>query len=466
MFALLFYFFTGHTLHATRGHFHSDGVVCWFAVFALMAALLLRGGADAWGRASGRLPRILLALGIADAALLLFYRPLLIHPRVADWHSPLIASIAGVLISATLALAHELAPRAGLARLSAIGLGLGAVGLIAARAVVPLISPRPGIDVFVFNSMACEILWSGHNPYAVHYPDIYQGKAPFSPFLPYPPGYLLCALPFRIGLGEIRLAHVFADMVSAAALFFIGRKSGISLRTSALLALAWLASPVALFVTEQSWIDPVLAMWAGLFFLAIVYRKWFFAGIALGVLCTVKQYGFIVGLGVLPWLAFQLPLRDLLKFGALAVVVALLIMAPFALADWPAFFRSVIVAPVALDFRPDSFSAGGFLAAQFEVTPPSFVSAALTLIAVVGGLVWLWSRRGGKLADAAGYVVLVYGVAFFFGKQAFCNYYQLLGYFVLLAVALRHLVPEVGRSQPESVESNPEVTQPATPVAL
>lgn len=436
MLGLILYLFLGFIMHQTRGLYHPGGVLGLAAAVAGLAGVFLKGGAAGWGRASGRVCRLVLLLGLAASCALLFFQPSLVYVRMVGWLPSFTLALAAAVAGSFLGIAHELAPKAGLARASWMGLIVVGIALVAARVFVILIAPVASIDVWVYNSMGCDYLAAGKNPYSILYPDIYHGKWPYSPYNCYPPGYLLCALPFKICLGDVRYAHVFGDLVAAVSLCLLARKQAVSERNSLLLGLVWLAAPVSLYIINQSLVDPMVSTWTGLFFLAMAWRRWFFAAVALGILCTIKQYAFVIGLGTLPWLVANVPRRQWLSSCAVVAGTAAVIVLPFALTDWPGFFTSVIQTVAKFPLRLDASNLNSFIANEFEFRLPSFVSSGLTLISLSGGLWWLWKRPVLRLADAAGYVVLCFGVIFLFGPQASCNYYHLLSYFILLALAL------------------------------
>jgi hypothetical protein len=451
MIGIILFLFLGFIMHATRGLSQPGGVLFLIGAMGVLLTTLLRGGALAWGKPSERSSRLALALGFAASAALLFFEPLIVYARVLGWMPLFSLSVGAALLGAFIALAHEIAPQAGLGRASLTALVVAGAALIAARALVVLIAPAAAIDVWVFNMMACEHLLDGKNPYSFLYPDIYHGKWPYSPYNCYPPGYLLSALPFKVGLGDVRWLHVFADLVSAASLYLIGRKNALSERTSLLIAVTWLAAPVSIYIIDQALVDPVVSAWSGVFFLAMTCRRWLLAAVLLGILCTIKQYAFVIGLGALPWLLSQVPRRQWLACAGAMFGTAAVIVLPFALTDWPGFSTSVIQTVARFSLRLDAFNLSSLVANELDLRLPSFVSSLLTLLALAGGLVWLWKRPSRQLSDAAGYVVLCFGVIFLFGPQASCNYYHLLAYFILLALVLNGGASEGARDDRDRV---------------
>lgn len=129
----------------------------------------------------------------------------------------------------------DLAPfKAGIALAAALT-AVGVSGTRAARAAVPLLllthlalgvwiiraAPMPRVDVQVFQRDAADALLAGKNPYAMTFPDIYDGQLPafygadlavggrLNFGYPYPPLSLLFSLPGHL-LGDFRYAHLLA----------------------------------------------------------------------------------------------------------------------------------------------------------------------------------------------------------------------------------------------------------------
>ena len=128
-------------------------------------------------------------------------------------------------------------------------------------------SPAPFIDVFVFQRDGANALLTGHNPYALRYPDIY-GNSPFYGEglsvngvlqfgYPYFPLSLLLALPGHVLFGDYRYSQL-AAMVISAGLIATARPGRLGFAAAALM----LFTPRAFFVLEQGWTEPYVVMGA------------------------------------------------------------------------------------------------------------------------------------------------------------------------------------------------------------
>ncbi|HMC33402.1 MAG TPA: hypothetical protein VKH65_03290, partial [Myxococcales bacterium] len=131
------------------------------------------------------------------------------------------------------------------------------LGIVVLRA-----SPRPWIDVWVFQQGGADALLHGANPYSVSYPDIYgpNALAPYAPELlqgqrvvafPYPPLTLLAGVPAFAAFGDVRYALL---ALTVAAAWLIARAAPGN--TGELAAALVLFQPRTMFVLEQAWTEP------------------------------------------------------------------------------------------------------------------------------------------------------------------------------------------------------------------
>jgi hypothetical protein len=307
-------------------------------------------------------------------------------------------------------------------------------GLLFARALAILAAPAPAIDVFVTSTLACDHALAGENPYAAEYPDIYGGKFGYSQHFFYWPAYLLWALPFRAWAGDIRYALLAADLLAAVGLYALARRA-LPRSTAALVSAAWLSCPIGLLVLELAWIDPVLVLGSVGLTLALAYRRWLLAGLAMGALAAAKQYGGLVGVLALAYLA-SFDRRAALRAGLAAAAAWLAFLGPFLWLDAASFYRSTIDVYLKLPLRADSLSWVAWLRNQLGREPAGWALGAAYL-GVLGVACWhlIW-RSQGRLAAWAATCALTYGAIFLLGKQAFCNYYYFVGFFVFLTFVL------------------------------
>jgi hypothetical protein len=213
-------------------------------------------------------------------------------------------------------------------------------------------------------------------------------------------------------------------MILAAALMAYARPG----RLGAVAAALYLSTPRAFFVLEQAWTEPFVVLLAS----AVVFCacRWPRAmPYALGLLLAIKQYTVLALLPAL-WLLMPGPFdwrrqwQVTWKAGATALIVTL----PLALADLPAFVRSVVMLQW---YQPFRFDALSYLAWAVKAGEPVRGAGWTLAAAAVGLAIGLWRAPRTPAGFAATLALTSLGF-FAFSKQGFCNYY----YFVVGALCL------------------------------
>jgi Glycosyltransferase family 87 len=426
-------------LERTTGLFTPWGVVLAFGGWAVCVAAL------AWPcpRPAGRWLAVLLALATIHG----LYRSarfsrLMYLADVEAWAVARIALLVALLLSMALA-GLTFWPRRGRAPAVATHL-VGAatvLALLVARAMVVPASPSPHIDVFTSATRAAEYLLEGRNPYAQAYVDIYAGAVGYPPGYPYPPGVLLPEALARWLLGDIRWALIAADAVTVLGLSRIAGRLGAAAAVRWWLPLLWLSFSAAPFSREQAWVDPLLMAAAVAVVALLLEQRVVAAGAALGYACSVKQYAIIAATLVVVAVVVACPPRSVWRLVAAGGVVMAAVIGPFLLVDPASFLHSTIRAQLAQATRTDALTLTAGLVRCCGVRLPGAVMLALGLGAVGLGAVYLHRARGrdwpAMLRACCAACTFAYGITFFFGKQAFLNYYELLLIFPVLYLALR-----------------------------
>jgi hypothetical protein len=306
------------------------------------------------------------------------------------------------------------------------------ISFFLAQFLIPLVSPEPEIDVFVKIRLAAEHLLHGENPYGAVYPDIYGGRyGNFSGF-PYLPGLLAWVVPFQALTGDPRTALIAADLLTGAVLYRLCGNISNSNRLSQIVYLLWLSFPVSLFIIEQSWIDNLLILELSCLALALNARRWTTAGIFLGLLLATKQYTIFVV--VITFVMVTIRKESLFKMAASCVVVCLGLILPFLAINPHRFLYDTVYSFGEITFRTDSFSIPALLKNRWDLNLPPYLPLALYMSTLVGSLYSLW--RVPQAITWSRALVIMYTVTFLFGVQAFCNYYQLVAFLVLLNMVL------------------------------
>jgi len=422
----------GQLLLSSDGHYTPEAIR-WLAFAAVLGAVAL---AVPPHRLLERLGPCLPA-GILLAGLVLQLGQVLTRPPgmylrpTAGWSGFLFPVAAAAVVAGSLAFAGP--------RWARLGTALVALFFLAAGVWVLHASPRPVIDVFVFQQQSSAALLRGQNPYAITFPNIY-GHSPFyGPELtdgrtlffgfPYPPFSLVLAALGYLTAGDHRTAQLVAFAAGAACLLALRPD-----RLGALTAATFLLTPRGLFVLEQGWTEPFGVALLGLVLLAALHaRRWLW--LALGALLAWKQYAVVL----LPLTALLVPRpfswRALARLVLPALAVAVAAALPFLAWNAGAFWRSVVWLQTVQPFRADALSFPSALAA-LGVAPPPIVPTLLVLTALATGLV-LWRAPRTPQGFATGAMVVL-GVFFAFNKQSFCNYWFLvLGAAALAIPAIR-----------------------------
>lgn len=426
------YVLMGFILRATHGMFHPTMVWTLAGVLTCIGYLAFRPGAAAFvserSSPAGTLAAVLFA-----SAIMLAMSPLLMTAK----DGLALAIVRGG--SFTLAIASGMycigyfchvrfSRGAGAALMSTcfVALLVMRLGSVAA-------APNPHIDVFVTNSLACDYLLDGKNPYAQEYPDVYEGEKDYEPGFFYWPAYLYLATPFR-ALGDIRYTVIAGDLLTSLFLVVLLRRAGLKGDAVWLAPLAWLACPVSLMVLELGWIDPMLVAGGAGLAAALAWRRMWLAGVAIGILAATKQYGALAGVVTLAWI-WANERRQISRVLAAAAATFAALVAPFAVADWHSFYQSTIAVYVSAAMRLDALSLVVWAKRVMGVDIGGGVLLS-AYVAIVVAACWRLGQSLTSPRDWAGVVAFAYGAIFLLAKLAFCNYYYLVSFWMLLYACL------------------------------
>lgn len=327
-------------------------------------------------------------------------------------------------------------------------------GHAAAGVYVVLSSPKPGIDVWLFQQESTTALLHGRNPYEARYRDLYPPELGFygpgvskdgwlTYSYPYPPLTLLAAAPGRL-LGDVRWAHLAA--LEAAALLLASLARG---RKGFFAAAFLLTSPRSLLVVMAGWTEPmvVLALAATLWCAARHPKK---TWIALGILLGVKQYAVLLA----PLTPLLMPPNERRRWPHVlgrAIILAAVITLPFFLWNPAAFTRSAVLWQFRQPFRLDALSYVTMLARLTGVQ----LGAGLGFAAAAGMLAWSlrkFAPSPGAFSAAATLTLLPF---FALNKQAFCNYYFLVIATACFTAALIEKKPSAADLQAVRTDDEP-----------
>jgi len=329
----------------------------------------------------------------------------------------------------------EIAPMvAGPRRLSAILAALVLVHCLAAFYIERVV-PGTDIDCFTFQRDAVKTFLRGADPYGATQVNIYspaQSSIFYGPAMvvngrvqvgfQYPPLTLLWAIPGYL-LGDVRYSYVLAVVVSAVLCFAMyPNVPGLCLASFLLL------NPVGLYVESRCWTEPLVFMsLCATLYASMKTRRWL--PVAVGLFLATKQYN-LLALPFLGSLVVPFRWRSYLKLvgGSLAVAAATIL--PFAWWNSRGLWHDLVLFHLAQPFRADSLS----LAVPFPVL---LKLGPLPVATFAGWGLWIGMRREAMFAAGYGTCLLLF---FSTGKQAFTNYYFLVGQVLLLAAVGFHYI--------------------------
>jgi hypothetical protein len=298
-------------------------------------------------------------------------------------------------------------------------------------------SPAPSIDVWALDQQAADALLHGRRVYghaAVAAIDTHDPSRTIDVYV-YPPLTLLLSTASFALTGETRWAKLVAILAGAALLRTFAKRTTKDDVLADLLMACLLFHPRGLFVLEQSWGEPLALPFLGAFAVAMSAGRTRWAAVMLGLLCAVKQHFLLY----LPALALS-PGVGRLRGSAIALAVVAATYFPFVASSPRDLWASVVVHHMRNPFRPDSLSLPAMISGSWIVLPAwlGFAATAASLA------VLRWTpREVGPLLLASSLQFILFYV---FGRQAFCNYYYLIGATWLFAAAALTSVSHSRRS--------------------
>ena len=401
----------------------------------------------------------LIVIAGACASVILWIGITLKEPNTVTWGSIIYLLLGTMVIAAVISIAGiAWLPKREPSLESVRGtrrLWLKLAGLILAHCFLALSYNKhiPGndIDTFTFQRDACKSLLQGVDPYGTTQANIFDAihtKLFFGPGMvvngrvqvgfQYPPLTLLWVLPGYL-LGDVRYSYILAVVISALLSFTIRPDARGLLIVSILLF-----SPLTLMVENRCWTEPLVLMTlSAVVYVAVKKRRWL--PLALGLFLATKQYNFLalpfMGCFVVPfnWKAYWKLTGQALAVGAATAL-------PFVCWNFQGMWHDLVLFHLAQPFRQDALS--------FAVPFPFMLKVGPVLL--VAFIVWaLRSRSRSATMFVAGYGVSLM-LFVLTSKQAFANYYFLIGQTLLLAVsAMPYLSRADSRQVPGSSTAEP-----------
>jgi hypothetical protein len=389
------------------GHVSSTSLIC---VFVSLALCIHSFSTKRLGRPLQRFGRIVLLLALAGTTLLYDYK--LAHPVFLATFTLLAAAILLYTLVNTRA-----------AKVVAFGLAAcSAVGAIA----VPMTWGFANIDVFQFQQQASQALLHGQNPYSpvVPSPEMVTPGTQIVSWLqlhlPYGPIVPVLEAPFRL-LGDIRLLHIAAAVVTSVAVLILARRAG-TLDRSACVVMAF---PLTAAMVVNSWVD-VITM-AGLAVWIVSFRTH----------PKIATFALVLALGTKPTTLIALVPIFFWSIRArrqviVAVIIAALFALPFALVTgFSQFYYNVLGVQLAVLPRLDALTINSYLNALHLPILPFAMSA----VVIAATMVLVLSRRPKTYGELLTGTAVLVTVSFVVAKWAFFNYYYIPAVLLMVAIA-------------------------------
>ena len=245
----------------------------------------------------------------------------------------------------------------------------------------------------------------------------------------YPPLTLLWVLPGYL-LGDIRVSYILAVIISAW--FLVAMHPGAR---NLWIVSVLLFSPLTFLVERLCWTEPLVLMALSATVYAAVKKSWWLP-IALGLFLATKQYNFLA----LPLIGFfidRFEWKAYWKLTGLSLAVGMASVLPFAIWNLRGLWRDLVLFHLVQPFRQDAVS--------FAVPFPTMMKIGpLLLAAFIAWAIRAGRRNAVMFAAAYGVALLLFVLT---SKQAFANYYFLIGQAFFMTAAALPVVGKAARPQ-------------------
>lgn len=361
-----------------------------------------------WGPPLPRAAEIALLLGLGASTLL--YTDRVVHPVFVGTFAILAAAV----------LLYSLA-RSTAIKVVAIAAAASSLAIGVAANITWGSAP---IDVFQFQQSSAQAVLRGQNPYGpiVRSPELVPPGVLAWLHLHFPYGPVLPVLeaPFRL-LGDIRLLHVVAAVITAAAVLIVARRAGTFDRSACVL----MAFPLTAAMIIFSWVD-IITMAGLVVWLALFRSHPRIATVALVIALAAKPTTLIALVPIFFWSTRAR------RQVSIAAAVAALFALPFAITiGFSQFYYNVLGVQLAVLPRLDALTINSYLNSFHLPILPFAVSAAIIITAAVLVL----RRRPDSYGELLTGTAILATVSFLVAKWAYINYYYIPAVLLVLAIA-------------------------------
>lgn len=296
------------------------------------------------------------------------------------------------------------------------------------RVWMPIVSPNPTIDVFIYIQDSAKHFLQGMNPYTIPFDHRLSGIRVWNVGYPYPPGGLYLHTLGYLLLGDARYIYILAEAVFCFTLWHIAGRNE-SRVFGELLVLLFLSHPHGTFVLEQAWTEPLILLSLSLFLLSKIHGKETLAAAVQGYMLHVKQYLLYFAIH---WLMMMRRRLDFL----MGVFVMLLVPLPFLLVDMSGFWNAITVHfEASIAFHTQSLSISTFLYRNFGVAWGVLTGPIIGAIFAVGTF-FLFRKFSGIFGYLFAATLTTFSM-FALGGQAYSNQYYLIAGLLLLLIAVQ-----------------------------
>jgi hypothetical protein len=295
---------------------------------------------------------------------------------------------------------------------------------VACEVALSLTWGRGNIDVFTFQQVASQALLNGHNPYSPVVPSVMEVAPGVAAYLQlhfaYGPILPVLEAPFRL-LGDVRILHILAALVTSGAVLALARRAG-TLDRSACLVMAF---PLMAGMVVSSWVDIISMAFLAVWFVSFRTHSTL-AIVALALALGAKPTTLIALVPILFW-----SVRARRQM-VIAVAAEALFMLPFALITGVSrFWYDVVGVYVATFPRLDALTINSALNSFALPILPSVVAT----VVVAATTILVLRRRPATYGDLLTGTAILATASFLVAKWAYFNYYYIPAVLLMLAIA-------------------------------
>ncbi len=280
------------------------------------------------------------------------------------------------------------------------------------------------IDVFQFQQASSQAVLHGQNPYTpiVRSPELVPPGvlAWLHLHFPYGPVIPVLEAPFRL-LGDVRVLHVLAALITAAATLLLARRAGTLDRAACVV----MAFPLTVGMVLFSWVD-VITM-AGLAVWIVSFRTHpRLATFALVLALAAKPTTLIALVPIFFW-----SIRARRQVIIAGVIAAAFVLPFAAVTGFSQFYYNIVGVQLAVLPRLDSLTVNSYLNSYGLPILPFAASALVVATATVLVL----RHRPRTYGDLLTGTAVIATLSFLVAKWAYFNYYYIPAVLLMLAIA-------------------------------